>query len=127
MQLPAHIQKYGFTFEWDNQKIWELDIPTESIDIAQLEWILDMPFWSNNGNSWSLSAREFLQNPDLYPKHQKRFETADTSFPIDIMKNELGQWLILDGLHRLVKLVQLGHKYVKVRKVSRNLIHLIVK
>jgi len=43
---------------------------------------------------------------------------ADLSYPIDIMENK-GRWLILDGLHRLVKAKILGFDKVKVRKIPR--------
>jgi hypothetical protein len=43
---------------------------------------------------------------------------ADLSYPIDIMENK-GRWLILDGLHRLVKAYKNGQKTVKVRKIPR--------
>ena len=43
---------------------------------------------------------------------------ADLSHPIDIMKNK-GRWLILDGLHRLVKLKIQGKEKIRVRKIPR--------
>ncbi len=46
---------------------------------------------------------------------------ADLTYPIDIMENK-GRWLILDGLHRLMKAYSLGMKKVVVRKVPRELI-----
>jgi hypothetical protein len=48
----------------------------------------------------------------------EKIEKADTSYPIDIMENK-GRWLILDGLHRLVKLYEQGEKTVKVRIIPR--------
>ncbi len=51
---------------------------------------------------------------------------ADPSYPIDIMENK-GRWLILDGLHRLMKTSILGTKTVRVRKISRDYIPDIVE
>ena len=46
---------------------------------------------------------------------------ADLIHPIDIMTNK-GRWLILDGLHRLMKASILKMKTVKVRKIPRKMI-----
>ena len=53
-----------------------------------------------------------------YKEEYSRTMKADLSHPIDIMKNK-GRWLVLDGLHRLVKLAILGEKKVKVRIIPR--------
>jgi hypothetical protein len=58
--------------------------------------------------------------------HREKIERADTSFPIDIMENK-GKWLILDGLHRLVKLYEQGAKTVRVRIIPREKIPDILK
>ena len=50
--------------------------------------------------------------------HREKIEKADISFPIDIMENK-GRWVILDGLHRLVKLYENGAKKIKVRIIPR--------
>ena len=42
---------------------------------------------------------------------------ADTSYPIDIYFNK-NRWLILDGIHRLVKLYKQGTEQVSVRIVT---------
>ena len=43
---------------------------------------------------------------------------ADLSHPIDIMENK-GRWLILDGLHRLMKATIQEESTVQVRKIPR--------
>jgi hypothetical protein len=43
---------------------------------------------------------------------------SDLQYPIDIIENK-GQFLILDGLHRLIKAISLGQTVVKVRVVPR--------
>jgi len=43
---------------------------------------------------------------------------SNLNYPIDIMQNK-GRWLILDGLHRLIKSKILGMKKVKIRKIPR--------
>lgn len=48
-----------------------------------------------------------------------RTMNADLTYPIDIMENK-GKYLILDGLHRLLKYKILGYDKVKVRIIPRD-------
>ena len=61
---------------------------------------------------------EIINDPEKYKDEYERTMKADLSHPIDIMKNK-GRWLILDGLHRLMKAYIQGQKKVKVRKIPR--------
>lgn len=123
--LPKEIQENGFDFHWDKQKLWALDIPTEEIDVSLLEWQLDFPFWAHQGKKYSINPRNVLNNIDLYPDHKVRILNADIKYPIDIMENQNGKLEILDGVHRLVRLITEGNKKVKIRKISRDFIPLI--
>jgi hypothetical protein len=126
--LPKIIKKHGFDFRWENQKVWELDIPIEEIDVSELEWIFDKPFWSETGSGYpEVAPRWVIDDMDLYEEHRKRIKQADISQAIDIMQNQLGEWLILDGLHRLVNLYMKGNKKIKVRKIPRKFIPVILK
>lgn len=125
--VPKIIKDNGFDFRWDNHKVWTLELPIEEIEVIELEWIFDIPFWSDGTAYYNLTAKQVIENPDKYIEHEDRLEKCNTSYPIDIMKNSNDQWLILDGLHRLVKLVIYGNEIVKVRKVSRDLIPNILK
>ena len=125
--LPEIIKQNCFDFWWDNQKVYDLKLPVQEISVEELAWIFDLPFWSNDGVNYCLSAREFMEDPKKYPTHLERIASCDTSYPIDIMQNPKGKWLILDGLHRLVKVVMAGAKTVKVRRLSRDLIPEIVR
>lgn len=44
---------------------------------------------------------------------------ADLAYPIDIMENK-GRYLILDGLHRLLKYKILNYDKVRVRIIPRS-------
>jgi hypothetical protein len=132
MELPKIIKENGFgypleKYKWDNKKLWALDVDPEEMDVKELEWILDTPWWTDGTSKYNLEPRKVIENPGKYPDHQARLEVCDTYVPIDIMLNRKGKWLILDGLHRLVKLVMRGEKKVMVRKIPRNLIPQIVK
>jgi len=126
-QLPKEIREHGMDFHWDNQKMWLLDIPVEEIDVSEIDWVLDLPFWGHKGQKYNLCPRHVLENIDLYSEHKKRILKADVSHPIDIMKNQNNRLEILDGVHRLARLILEGNKKVKVRKISRDFIPAIEK
>ncbi len=124
--IPNIIKEVGFDFSWDESKVWALNAPVEQIPIGELEWHFDIPFLWHRGGVYNLTPREVLNQPHLFLEEHERTMRADLSYPIDIMTNK-GRWLILDGLHRLMKSYSEGHKEVKVRKISRDLIPSILK
>ena len=126
-EVPPIIREKGLNFHWDNHKVWSLDIPIEDMNVSELDWILHTPFWQTENGFYDLLPIEVINHPEKYPYHQQRILVADIKYPIDIMKNNFGQWLILDGLHRLARLIIEGHQIVKVRKISRGYITNILK
>ena len=125
--LPEETREHGLDFHWDNQKVWKLDIPTEEMDIKEIKWIMEINFWWKDDMGNTISPNEVLANLDMYPDHKDRILYADTSYPLDIMKNRHGRWLTLDGLHRLAKLIINNETKIIVRKISRELIPIIEK
>lgn len=116
--IPQIIKDVGFDFSWDEKKVWALDYPAEEMDIEELTWHFDIPFHWHGGEVYNLKSREVIENPENYKEEYERTMKADLSHPIDIMENK-GRWLILDGLHRLMKSYILGAKKVQVRKIPR--------
>ena|SRR3989344_1698235 len=125
-KLPKIIEEVGFDFHWSEEKVWALDVPVEDMDITELEWHFDIPFWFKPGGYYDLKPNDVLAHPEKYKEEYKRTMKADLSHPLDIMwwKN---RWLLLDGLHRLVKAKQLGYKTLKVRKIPKSAIPQISK
>jgi len=118
-KLPAIIKKVGFPFNWEEDEVWNLNVPTECMGIDELIWHFDIPFWETDGGDYSLKPRDVIHSPDKYPSHKKRIEGVDIAYPLDILKNpKTGYWTLLDGLHRLVKIFMTGAKTVSVRKIS---------
>jgi|GEM_PF-1160873 len=116
-EIPKIIKDVGFDFNWEEEKVWALDIPVEEIDISELTWHFDIPFLWERG-VYDLKPQDVIDNPNAHKKEYERTMKADLVHPIDIMQNK-GRWLILDGLHRLMKASTLGMQKVKVRKVPR--------
>ena len=126
-ELPAIIKEIGFDFSWDERKVWALDVPTEEMPIDELTWHFDVPFiWSKPDGYYDVNPSEVIDHPDQYPEEYQRTMQADTFHPIDIMFWKK-RWLILDGLHRLMKQAIQGNEVVQVRKIPESAIPLIKK
>ena len=127
--MPRIIKDVGFDFSWDSKKVWALSEPVVEMDINELVWHFDIPFWEvKDANDYSLAPWNVIKEPqnEAHSEHWKKIEAADLKYPIDIMENK-GRWLILDGLHRLVKAYTQGQKVVQVRKIPRSRISEILK
>lgn len=117
--VPQIIKDVGFDFSWSEEKVWALDAPVEEMDIGDLAWHFDVPFLWEGGGVYNLTPQEVIDNPEAHNGEYERVRKADLAHPIDIMQNK-GRWLILDGLHRLMKASTLGIGKVQVRKISRD-------
>lgn len=125
---PRHTEhSFDLPFWRDNSKLWALEVPVEEMSIDELRWIMDVPFWEDEDGNIVITPNEVIQNLDKYPDHRDRIQNSDPSFPLDIMKNKKGEWLTLDGLHRLVKEMLDGKIVVRVRKVPPELVHLTAR
>lgn len=114
---PQFIKDIDFDFSWSPEKVWALDLPTEDMAIKDLEWQLDIPFWSSRGGYYDVVPRDVWEHKELHKEEYERVMAADISHPIDIMFSK-GRWALLDGLHRLLKLKMQGATKVRVRKVG---------
>ena len=124
--IPQIIKDVGFDFHWDEKKVWDLDFPIENMEIENLLWHFGIPFIWYGGEVYNLTPKEIIENPEKYKEEYERTMNADLSYPIDIMENK-GRWLILDGLHRLMKAFIQNQKTVQVRKIPRSEIAKIQK
>ena len=124
--FPQIIKDVGFDFSWDEKKVWQLDIPVTEMPVSELEWHFGIPFLWENGGVYNLTPREVIDSPDKHKQEFDRTMKADLKHPIDIMENK-GKWLILDGLHRLMKAFIQDQDKVKVRIISRDDIPKIIK
>lgn len=125
-EIPKIIKDVGFNFSYDKKKVWELNAPVIIMDIKKLEWHFEIPFLRDEQGNKSIKPIDILEENIQNLKQSKRINNANLRYPIDIMKNK-GRWLILDGLHRLMKARILKKKTVHVRIVSRNNISKILR
>lgn len=117
--IPKSVLKYGFDFDFDERDVWKIKCEDSILPISELEWHFDVPFWNWNDEWYVLTPREVIENSNKYQEQYDRIMHSDISYPIDIMENK-GKYVILDGLHRLVKCKLLGMDIVKVRIIPRS-------
>lgn len=125
-QLPEIIDRVGFDFDWDERKVWRLEAPVDEMPVDELVWHFEIPFLQIRPAGDYVTPRQVIDQPGKYPGEHQRTMAADTSYPIDIMRWR-GRWLILDGLHRLMKQTINGARVVRVRKIPKTAIPLILK
>lgn len=114
-------EKVGLDFgNWSEEKLWALEEPVSEIEIGELTWHFDVPFWENDdGVRWTVSPWDVIKKAPGSQKELARVTAASLDYPIDILFNK-DRWLVLDGLHRLVKAHLQGQKLIKVRKIPRD-------
>lgn len=104
---------------WEEEKIWALELSVEEMNISELLWLFDAPFWENDFEErYMITPWDVINGKENVSKEIEAMEKADLSFPIDIFQNH-GKWIVLDGLHRLAKAYKNGDTKVQVRIVPR--------
>jgi hypothetical protein len=116
--LPSVIETYWYAFDWNVEALWALDLPAEPFPLSRLEWMLDIPAFLFEGKGYVLTPRDVLKQPYRHADEYARTQRASLVFPIEITWYR-GRWVILDGVHRMLKAHELGHESIMARKVPR--------
>ena len=125
--IPKIIKENCLDFDWDNKKVWKIKAPVEKMNIDELKWQFDFPFWHSSSQKYTITPNQVFQKPGKYKEQYERVMKSDLKHPIDIMKNKKKLWEILDGLHRLAKAHLLKYEEVNVRKILKEKIPEISK
>jgi len=112
-EIPAELRAWLLPIDWDRDRLWALDLPRRRVPRAELRWHLDLPWWRGDGTWFQVTPREFLAQPKAHPEHAERVANADLSYPLHVIRRR-ERWLILDGIHRLVKAEILGLDQITV-------------
>jgi hypothetical protein len=82
--------------------------------LAPLHYTL--PWWRHDGRWFQISPTQLLERPDDFPEHRDRIQRADLSYPLHVTRRR-GHWLVIDGIHRLVKADTQGATAVRAHPV----------
>ena len=102
--------------EISRERIRGRNRPIVLVPVRELEWILDLPLWWDGGHPFRLRPREVLKQPERNQAQRARTSEADLAVPVDVAWYG-GRWLVVDGIHRLLKAVSLGYSAVAAREV----------
>ena len=106
-EIPTALRDWLLPIDWDRERLWALDLPRRRLELEELRWHLELPWWRRDGVWFRVTPREFLAHPTAHPEHVHRVANADLSYPLHVVLRHQ-RWLILDGIHRLVKTEMLG-------------------
>lgn len=109
--MPEMLSKVYVDFYWSKKKLWEGNFSEKDYLVAELDWILSYPIWYKDAYP---VPNNLIQNPNLDPDHWDRVLKADLAFPVHIIFWKQ-RWLILDGIHRLIKTKLEGRKMIKTK------------
>lgn len=115
---PPELRRWLMDFEWSAEKLWRLPLPQRELAVSELEWILELPWWKGEGDDAYFQVRP-LDVLDGW--HEARVAAADLSWPLHVIRRQ-GRWVVLDGIHRLLKAKRLGFETVRVCVVREYLL-----
>jgi len=107
----------GLTFDWDVQKLWAANLPVVAMPVRELQWLLDKPFWKDGATRLAVSGLDVAGNPGRYPAEYERTLAADLSYPINVILLR-SRWVIMDGVHRLLKAWICGHDTILAKQAQ---------
>ena len=123
--VPAELRDVICDFLWDSDKLRRLALPVDTATVDTLRWHLDLPYWRHDGKPFQVAPGQVKADPGRYEEHYKRTMAADLGYPLDlVIRNH--RWVILDGVHRLLKADLLGLSHVQVRRVPAAMLPLIL-
>jgi hypothetical protein len=104
--IPPELAPWLLPVAWSRERLWALTgLPRASLDVDALRWHHELPWWRRDGcrDDWfHVRPADVARHPDAHGEHVRRTEAADLARPLHVMWRR-DRWLILDGIHRLLK------------------------
>ncbi|MBM7783587.1 hypothetical protein [Tenggerimyces flavus] len=116
-QIPPALRDVLLDFRWDLERLWALEIEPTELDVDQLAWQLDLPFWRDGERFFAVTPREVASDPERHREQYERTLAADLSHPIHVLQRT-DRLTILDGVHRLLKAQLQGARTITAKVVS---------
>jgi hypothetical protein len=61
--VPTELRDVLLDFVWDADRLRELDLPTRTVPVSELEWHLDLPLWSVDDVPFQVTPRQVAAQP----------------------------------------------------------------
>ncbi len=112
MDVPPELEPWLPAPAWTPAASRALLLPVIEIELGLLAWQLDLPFWPDD------EGQPFRVRPlDVVAGRLLDLVAAeDCTTPLDVTWQN-GRWVVLDGLHRLLKAARAGLTVVPARVV----------
>jgi hypothetical protein len=124
--VPDELHGVLCEFVWDSDKLQRLPLAVETATVESLRWHLDLPYWRYDGQPFQVTPAQVKADPARYEEQYQRAMAADLGYPLDLLfRND--RWVILDGVHRLLKADVLGLSNVRVRRLPTAMLPLILQ
>jgi hypothetical protein len=112
---PKILTDAGYEIYCDTKKLRKLKLPIVNFSISKLIWNFNLPFWEKDGtDDWNLTPWDAIRGIDGSKSHQKRVKKVNLTYPILLLKKGR-KWLVIDGIHRLVKAYEMKKKTIKAK------------
>jgi hypothetical protein len=122
--VPHALRGVLLDFPWELDRLLALDLPLEEVLVRDFVWLLDLPFWREHGEWFVLTPNQVRERPDEHVGQWARTLRADLDSPVHITERH-GRWVILDGVHRLLKATIVGRDTIPARRVHESVSSLI--
>lgn len=120
MTRPKILEDAGFDIYVDTSKLRDLPLSIQQIDIKDLTWCFDLPVWEKDGtDDWNLTPRDVVEKKPETMEHMKKIEEASLDYPIVVIFH-MEKWVILDGIHRLVKAYLLKKPTIDAKVLNKD-------
>ena len=123
--VPAQLRGVLCDFAWDSDKLRRLPLPVDTATVDSLRWHLDLPYWRHGGKPFQVTPSQVRADPARYQEQDQRTIEADLGYPLDLLDRN-NRWVVLDGVHRLLKADLLGLSSVQVRRLPAAMLPLIL-
>jgi hypothetical protein len=116
-KMPPVMQALLPNATWDRALLHELALPVVELAVAELRWMLDLPWWRVGERRFAVTPNQVRHAPERYASHWRRMLDADLDYPIDLLQRQ--RLIILDGVHRLLKADVLGMRTMACRVLDQ--------
>lgn len=112
MDVPPELEPWLPAPGWTAAPSSALLLPVIEIELGLVAWQLDLPFWPDDeGQPFRVRPLDVVDGPQL-----DLVVDEDCATPLDVTWQN-GRWVVLDGLHRLLKAARAGLTVVPARVV----------